>query len=89
MDNNLSVEKLNSLGIYELRTIARQIGVYSPTTLKKGEIIEKIQNIITGKEKPSDKKSKQGRPAKGITKLNDIMDIFIPQKQVNLLMHKN
>ncbi len=78
MDNNLSVEKLNSLGIYELRTIARQIGVYSPTTLKKGEIIEKIQNIITGKEKPSEKKSKQGRPAKGITKLNDIMDIFVP-----------
>ena len=76
MENNMTVEKLNTLGIYELRTIARQIGVYSPTTLKKGEIIEKIQNIISGKEKPFVRKTKQGRPAKGIAKLNDIMDIF-------------
>lgn len=76
MDNNLSEEKLDSLGIYELRTLARQIGVYSPTTLKKAEIIEKINNIITGKEKPIERKTKQGRPAKGITKLNNIMEIF-------------
>ena len=83
MENSLSEEMLNGLGIYELRTIARQIGVYSPTTLKKGEIIEKIQNIITGKEKPTARKTKQGRPAKGIAKLNDIMDIFASSTNVD------
>lgn len=73
-----SREKLNSFGIYELRTIARQLGVYSPTLFKKDELITKIEDIMSGKEKPYVRKTKQGRPAKGITKLNDIIEVLSP-----------
>lgn len=71
-----SKEYLNSLGIYELRTVARQIGVSSPTILKKNEIIEKVLNIILGKEKPCTRTTRQGRPPKGISNLKDIANIL-------------
>jgi len=41
-----------NLSIYELRTIAREAGARSPTTLKKSELILQIQNIGNGKQKP-------------------------------------
>lgn len=54
------------LGIYELRAIAREVGVRYPTTYKKSALILKIENIKNGMEKPYFKTSKQGRPAKNI-----------------------
>lgn len=57
----------NQLGIYELRNVAREIGVKRPTTFKKADLIEQIEQIETGELKPYVKKTKQGRPAKQIT----------------------
>ena len=54
--NNYTRDNLDKLGIYELRTLAREVGVYSPTTLKKNELMDQILNIVSGKEKP-DRKS--------------------------------
>ncbi|MGN1207841.1 MAG: Rho termination factor N-terminal domain-containing protein [Christensenellales bacterium] len=52
------------LNIYELRHVARKVGVRSPSTLKKKEIILQIENISSGKTKPFVKKTNQGRPIK-------------------------
>lgn len=69
-------EKLYKLGIYELRTVARNIGVRCPTKLKKEEMIDCIFSILSGKEKPYVNTSKKGRPPKDISNLNDIKSIF-------------
>lgn len=79
MINNISVEALEKLGIYELRNVARQIGVYSPTLYKKDELIAKVMNIVSGEEQPYVKKTNQGRPPKQIAGLEDILNIFVPE----------
>ncbi len=77
---NINEEKLQELGIFELRNIARDVGVYSPTLFKKQELIEKIMRVITGKDEPYIKKTKQGRPPKNISTLNNFVDVIMPAK---------
>lgn len=76
--NNLSKEALENLGIYELRSVARQVGVYSPTKYKKDILIGKITAIVSGEEQPYIKKTNQGRPPKQIAGLDEILNIFVP-----------
>ena len=45
---NINEEKLQKLGIFELRAIGREIGVKSPTTYKRDELIKNIENIEKG-----------------------------------------
>ena len=54
---------LDSLGIHEIRTYAREIGVPHPTSLKKQEMIDCIIDIRDGKAQPQTAK-KAGRPPK-------------------------
>lgn len=56
--------KLNELNIYALRELGRRVGVSSPTSKKKEELIEAILNIQLGKKQPETTKTKQGRPPK-------------------------
>ncbi len=57
MENDFNrYEKIN---IHSLRNIARKIGVKSPTTLKKKELIEEILLIESGKKPPC--ATKRGR----------------------------
>jgi len=79
MKGQFNKESLEKLGIFELRNLAREIGVYSPTIYKKEVLIEKILLIINGKEEPYVSKTKQGRPPKSISSINNIIDIFIPK----------
>ena len=44
--NNYDLEYIDNLRIHELRDFARRIGVSSPTTMKKEELIDKIVAII-------------------------------------------
>ncbi len=76
--SNISVEALQKLGIYELRNLARQIGVYSPTRFKKEDLIEKIMAIVQGVDAPYKRKTNQGRPAKQMAGFDDILNIFVP-----------
>lgn len=76
----INEQNLQEMGIFEIRNIAREIGVYSPTTQKKQELIEKIMRIVNGEDKPYVKKTKQGRPPKNITTINDFIDVIVPQK---------
>ena len=79
MINQFNKESLEKLGIFELRNLAREIGVYSPTIYKKQELISKILSIVNGQETPHIAKTKQGRPPKSINSVNNILDIFIPK----------
>ena len=79
MFKNYSKEALQNLGIYELRNVARQVGVYSPTKYKKEILVDKILAIMQGDEQPYVKKTNQGRPAKQIAGIDEIMNIFVPK----------
>ena len=60
----LNEYSLRQSSIYELRNIGREVGVLSPTTLKKEDLIKKILKILSGNEKPEMPKNKKGRPPK-------------------------
>lgn len=56
--NGFNLEYIQKLRIHELRDFARQVGVSSPTTMKKEELIEKILEII-GNESGSQEKNEK------------------------------
>ena len=67
-ENLYTREDLLNLGIYELRDLGRDVGVASPTTLKKQDLVDKILAIIYG-EIPKQVVGKgRGRPARAKTK---------------------
>ncbi|MFQ6751937.1 MAG: hypothetical protein ACLRFL_00030 [Clostridia bacterium] len=61
---NVSNEELKELSIYELRHLARDTGVKSPTSKVKEELIKQIIEIREGKREPIVERSKKGRPPK-------------------------
>jgi len=61
---NFNEEELYKLNIHELRDIARDIGVSSPTTKKKEELIQKTLAIVYGEEPKVIKKAGAGRPVR-------------------------
>ena len=73
---------MRNMGIFDLRNLARDLGVLSPTTCKKDELIEKILQILSGEKQPEVPKNRQGRPPKarnpylyqGPTKYSDVID---------------
>lgn len=66
---------LQQLSIYELRSIARNTGVKSPTTKRHNELIESILKIQNGEEQAFS--SKKGRPPKNINFSNKISDLNV------------
>jgi len=61
--NDITREYLDGMSIHEIRTLAREIGVPHPTSLKKQEMIDCIIDIKDGKATPQVAK-KAGRPPK-------------------------
>ena len=61
--NTVTRDYLDNMGIHEIRTFAREIGVPHPTSLKKQEMIDCIMDIKDGKLEPQ-KAKKAGRPPK-------------------------
>lgn len=80
MFNNITKEALYKLSIFQVRAIAREVGVKAPASLRKPEMIEKIMAISTGKEKPHIRVNAKGRPAKPISGLNSFIEMFLPQE---------
>lgn len=89
MSINASIEEtLEKMGIYELRALGREVGISSPTVLKRDELISQIQAIQNGELKPQPK-SRRGRPAKEFINIdeNDLMsmktekDSFVEDKE--------
>ena len=52
---------MEKLPLYQLRQKGREIGVKSPTTYKKKDLIEAIIDVLEGKVVPE--KTNRGRPA--------------------------
>lgn len=71
--------KLNNLRIHELRDLARNVGVKSPTSLKKDKLIEQVLLILSGEQEPHVNTTKQGRPAKSQHHIDELVDFFIPK----------
>lgn len=98
MIRNLSREVLLEMNLLELRDLAREIGVYSPTTLKKNELVEQTLAVINGELEPA-KKTKRGRPPKPLSHMgnllgalkgeNDIMQPTDNNKNISTLNAKN
>ena len=49
-DKIISAEILKNLGIYELRELARNLGIASPTTKKRNELCELIIKVSKGEQ---------------------------------------
>ena len=62
---DITREYLEEAGIHDVRTYAREVGVPSPTTMKKQEMIDYILDIRDGTAKPLEqKRTGRGRPPK-------------------------
>ena len=69
---NIDLEKVN---MFALRTIARQIGVQSPTVMKKKELIEAIKKVTElGGEQQETRKVRSGRPCLKTLDVEAIID---------------
>lgn len=60
---NKTYDELEDLGIHELRTLARSVGVKSPTSKKRQILIDEIKKIRSGQAKPQFNRH-FGRPVK-------------------------
>lgn len=65
---------LRELGIFELRGLARELGVSSPTTKKREELINAILKALENASNFEKGKSKKGRPYKEISSINQILN---------------
>ena len=64
---------VESLGIYELRALARVFGDSSPTTIKRADHIKFIMEKITSGEKLRPLPMRQGRPFKELSNIEGIL----------------
>ncbi len=72
---------LQELGIFQLRNLARQVGVKLPTTFKKAELIQKITEIVQGEKEPFFRKDKKGRPTKYPADINLLSSLDVDEKE--------
>jgi len=64
---------IDSLGIYELRALARVFGDFAPTTVKRSEHIKIIMNKIISGEDLKPIPLRQGRPYKELSNIEGIL----------------
>lgn len=84
MEKKITQEFLKELGIYELRELARQVGVESPTTKKRAELCEHILKISSGEMQPTTTNSNKGRPPKSVSRVLGIAQEVFPKGLLNL-----
>lgn len=77
---NLSKNVLLAMNLLELRDLAREIGVHSPTILKKEELVEQTLAVINGDTEPVEK-SKRGRPPKPISSIDNLLEVLKGDKR--------
>ena len=75
-NNNISEQelKVKELGVFELRGLAREVGIKSPTTKKRDELItlilEKFKSGITLEQEGK----RKGRPFKKLTSIDELVN---------------
>ena len=65
------------LGVFELRGLAREMGIPSPTTKKRDELIALILEGFKSGEVKDPKVQKRGRPYKKLTSLEEILSSVV------------
>lgn len=71
-----------SLGVYELRGLARVLGVKSPTTKKREELISQILSLLESNQEISlGESNKRGRPFKSLSSVKNILDVISSTKE--------
>lgn len=78
-----TIEDLEKVSIYQLRNIARRIGVFRPTTLTKAKLISEMTDIMTGKKPPYKPAVRQGRPPKTLTPVDSVVRIIPVDKEMD------
>ena len=68
---------IKQLGVFELRGLARELGIISPTTKKRDELIELILNKFDEGNIIDSNGKRKGRPYKKLSSLDDIMNSMI------------
>ena len=66
---------IRDLGIFELRGLARQLGVSSPTTKKREELIDSIIVAMQNDDIKETQTKRKGRPFKKLSSIKDIMTV--------------
>ena len=70
-------EIVNSLGVYELRGLARMLGVKAPTTKKREELLSLVFSYMENEDvKLVNNSVKRGRPYKEISSMQSILDVI-------------
>ena len=69
-----SLNLIQSVGIYELRALARVFGEPSPTTLRRNEQIKSIMDVIISGEDLKPIPLRQGRPYKELSNIEGILE---------------
>lgn len=75
-NNNSEDDKraqITLLGIYELRGLARALGIKSPTTKLRNQLIDEISTALVTGEVVEPRASRKGRPFKQLAHLDDII----------------
>jgi len=67
-ENLYTRESLLDLGIYDLRELGRDVGVVSPTTLKKEQLVDAILSVIYGEAPKRNVGKGRGRPSRNKNK---------------------
>lgn len=65
--------KVKELGVFELRGLAREIGIPSPTTKKREELISLILEKFKSGFTLESKEKRKGRPFKKLTSIDDLV----------------
>lgn len=69
---------IRSLGVFELRGLARELGVPSPTTKKREELLSLIFDKMKEGNSLDLNVQKRGRPFKKLTSINEIVSNMLP-----------
>lgn len=68
---------VRDLGIFELRGLARQLGVSSPTTKKREQLIEYILKAMESNDVQENVGKRKGRPFKKLSSIKDILSSVV------------
>ncbi len=81
---------ISSLGIYELRCLARELGIKSPTTKLREKLLEEIEVALMTGEVVEPRNNRKGRPAKQLSNLDNIISTVtgVPEKNKGYTFEK-
>ena len=81
-NNDIKQEsKVKELGVFELRGLARELGISSPTTKKREELISLILEKLKSGFVLDSKERRKGRPFKKLSAIEDIVSYMTEEVQ--------